>query len=311
MRFLAFLTLLACTSCATIYTGTKQIVHFDSSEQGAEVYLNDDKIGTTPFTYRIKRKASKQEIKITKKNYEDYTANLNKDFRPISILSTIYIPVDFVTGAAWKYKEEYINADLVRSSDKQTNDIRKSLFYIVKNDGDTIYTEPDHTWSKKYLKYTTLDGVSSKMQWESINEHQNLDYGRSFLGFAFLQFKLKDVYGVNKFSVIPVDSTKRKTFIRPMRIIAKNGDYSIMEDQYTKSHYNGDGSGVSYKYFVYYLYKGKIEQEEIKNKNCVEITQKYFSNNTELISMLKKKSKVKTFYKYYEEIRDPYESLTY
>ncbi len=300
MRSLLLLALaVLASSCATIYTGTKQIIHFDSSEQGAEVYLNKKKIGITPFTYEIKRKAKNQAVMFKKDGYYSCDTILKKKFKILSLCSQVFIPVDLISGAAFKYKEEYINADL--KSENEESRERKSSFYVVKNSGDTIYSFPNIKWKSHNLSFTDVNERENSISCKDVDNYFDLSKGWNGIFYGFFSIKFSNYYTMDKYSVIPVDSTKKKIIYGALKEITQNNEYKILQDVYSIYNYSAANGGSKTTYYKYFLFKGKEKQVEIKNKNCLEIARKYFSNDKELISMLEDKSKIKVFDKYYRK----------
>ena len=63
------------SGCATIIDGSSQPVTFNSSPNGARIYVNGMELGTTPLTMAVKR--SKTTMLMAKKNgYEDQSLML-------------------------------------------------------------------------------------------------------------------------------------------------------------------------------------------------------------------------------------------
>ena len=94
------------TSCATIVTGTTQLVTITSNVEGATVSLDGVPVGKTPFTGEIKKNG--KMITIEKEGYKTYTLALSTSLEGIfwgNIITggTLGSSTDFVTGAAYKY----------------------------------------------------------------------------------------------------------------------------------------------------------------------------------------------------------------
>ena len=107
-RFLLFFVVVAlvltCSSCATVFLGTRQKVRFDSEPQGATVERDLKLLGVTPFTKRVKRKKT-AVYTFSKDHYEEKVVVQRGSFRPASLISTGLIFFDFATGAAWRYEK--------------------------------------------------------------------------------------------------------------------------------------------------------------------------------------------------------------
>lgn len=58
------------SGCATILDGSSQLVNFDSSPNGARIFVNGVEVGTTPLSMQMRR--SKTTMILAKKDgYED------------------------------------------------------------------------------------------------------------------------------------------------------------------------------------------------------------------------------------------------
>lgn len=94
------------TSCATITSGTTQAISVSSNVQGAEVYLDGDKIGTTPFNGNVKK--GKSTLRIEAPGHSSETLSLSKSLDPkfwgnIIVGGTLGSITDFASGAAYQY----------------------------------------------------------------------------------------------------------------------------------------------------------------------------------------------------------------
>lgn len=110
---IAFIILLSMTfaifsnSCATIVKGPTQKVTIDSNVPGADIYLNNKRIGQTPYTGPIPR-GSDTTIVVSKPGYRNKTVTLNSSVEPIffgNIIcgGTTGSITDFATGSMYKY----------------------------------------------------------------------------------------------------------------------------------------------------------------------------------------------------------------
>ena len=121
-KYLSFICIgvigLLFSSCATIFSGSKQRINFDSAPQGAKVVNNGKTIGTTPFTAKIKRKST-TSYTFSKENYQDENVVEQGRFNPTVIANVlgglsggIGVGIDYATGAAWKYKNKSVYTQL-------------------------------------------------------------------------------------------------------------------------------------------------------------------------------------------------------
>lgn len=103
------------TSCATIFTGTRDTIYFDSDPQGATVYLDGLEICTTPCNYKIKRSLSEKSFEVKLDGYETRIISLDREFNMVSILNLGFIPgwaIDAATGAIMKYDRKKYDVTL-------------------------------------------------------------------------------------------------------------------------------------------------------------------------------------------------------
>jgi len=96
--------LIFCTSCATVISGTKQSITFESSPSGAAVYLDGERVGVTPFTDKLK-KNKYSSFRVELDGYETVSRTLGKDVDLVALLSIFWDlgTTDLATGSAWKY----------------------------------------------------------------------------------------------------------------------------------------------------------------------------------------------------------------
>lgn len=115
------------TSCATITTGTSQLVTITCNADGADVLLDGIKVGTTPFTGEIKKNG--KVINIEKEGYKKHTIALSTSLEGIFwgniiIGGTLGSITDFASGAAYKYSPASYQVELYPDS-MSINDFKK------------------------------------------------------------------------------------------------------------------------------------------------------------------------------------------
>lgn len=110
--FLTFCVLMS--SCATIFTGTKTNIMFNSEPSGATVEMDGLEIGTTPLTYPVK-KSFDGIISFEKDGYERKTIGLQKSFNAVSIInlgSILGWIIDVATGSIKKFDQKGVKVEL-------------------------------------------------------------------------------------------------------------------------------------------------------------------------------------------------------
>lgn len=110
------------TSCATIFTGTKDTLRFDSEPQGATVYLDGLEVCKTPCTTKVKRSLSEKLAEIRLDGYETRVITLDRKFNAVSIINLFGLigwGVDAATGSLMKYDRK--GYDIKLEKDKRTS----------------------------------------------------------------------------------------------------------------------------------------------------------------------------------------------
>jgi hypothetical protein len=113
--FLFFILVISMSSCATIFTGSKQTVQVNSNPPGAQIEVNGISRGVTPSPVVLKKGKEGETITLKLDGYED------KTFRPTTVFNAVAIinlsnligwGIDIGTGAIWKYDQSYYNIQL-------------------------------------------------------------------------------------------------------------------------------------------------------------------------------------------------------
>lgn len=116
VAFLLGITLSA-TSCATIFTGTKDKITFNSTPEGAKVMHKGVEKCTTPCTAEIPRSLSKQMVTFEKEGFNNKELKLTKTFNPVTLLNillggAIGVGIDAATGSLTKYSPKEYKVEL-------------------------------------------------------------------------------------------------------------------------------------------------------------------------------------------------------
>jgi len=111
LNFLIFcMMLIAFTSCAILFSGTKTNVKVDGTPPNASVYYNGNYEGTAPCQVKVNKKALKDgnaKIQVKAENHIDSEVTLTRKLKTGAMIGNfITFPVghiiDFVTGAIYK-----------------------------------------------------------------------------------------------------------------------------------------------------------------------------------------------------------------
>jgi len=143
--FLALFVLLSLSlflmSCATIATGTTQLVTINSNVDSATVSLDGITIGKTPFTGKIKKNG--KVLTIEKEGYKTYTIALSTSLEGLfwgNIITggTLGSITDFASGAAYKYSPASYQVELIAkgmsiNNFKQIYELKKYAMINMSN----------------------------------------------------------------------------------------------------------------------------------------------------------------------------------
>jgi hypothetical protein len=97
---------LSLSACATLFTGTRDTISFNSTPAGATILIDGIEMGKTPATILVKRSLGDKLVTLKMPGYQDRTFALSKTFNVVSVLnlgSILGWGVDAATGAVFKY----------------------------------------------------------------------------------------------------------------------------------------------------------------------------------------------------------------
>ncbi len=109
--YLFFAAALLTSGCATLFTGTKDTISFNSNPRGATVYKDGVEICRTPCSVPVKRTLNTEDIEYKLDGFATRVFTLDKQFNVVSVLnlgSLFGWAVDAATGSLVKYgKKSY------------------------------------------------------------------------------------------------------------------------------------------------------------------------------------------------------------
>jgi hypothetical protein len=100
------------TNCASIFTGAKRSVLFESNPTGAKVYVNGFEKGVTPTQIKVK---ADDRIDFRLDGFKERVVVMDSKFNLVSILNGFSIigwGVDALTGSLKRVDTEYVKVDL-------------------------------------------------------------------------------------------------------------------------------------------------------------------------------------------------------
>ena len=104
-KALLLVAVLMMTSCATLFTGTKEMITVTSNVDNATVKFDGINMGSIPLVTKVK-KSFDGMVSVEADGYKDERFQLQKSFQPVAILNLFNIlwwGVDFITGAVNKF----------------------------------------------------------------------------------------------------------------------------------------------------------------------------------------------------------------
>ncbi len=136
LLFTTLLILLVSSGCATLLTGTKDTITFNSTPQGAIVYKDGIELCSTPCRMPIKRSLNRSEIEFRLDGYETRYFTLDKEMNFVSVINLGNMfgwAVDAATGSLAKYSSKSYDMDMKLSSLSGTSNILEIRIDTRKN----------------------------------------------------------------------------------------------------------------------------------------------------------------------------------
>jgi hypothetical protein len=117
--FMAAIASLLFTSCATLLSGTKDRITFNSTPTGATIYKDGVEQCKTPCTIRVKRSLGDTDIEYKLDGYETRLITLDKSFNIVSVINLGNLlgwGIDAVSGAVMKYDKKVYDITLSKNN---------------------------------------------------------------------------------------------------------------------------------------------------------------------------------------------------
>lgn len=110
-RGLTCLTAVFLSGCATVFTGTKDTLRFDTEPRGAELSIDGQRICRTPCQTSVRRSLGSREATLRLEGYREERFRLHTDFNYVSLANLSFLlgwAMDIATGAILRYdRREY------------------------------------------------------------------------------------------------------------------------------------------------------------------------------------------------------------
>jgi len=113
------------TGCATILTGTKDTISFNSTPQGAIIYKDGVELCKTPCSVRMKRSINDTDLEFRLDGYETRVLTLDKEFNVVSIINLGFLlgwAIDAISGSVMKYDRKVY--DITLRQEKRVSELR-------------------------------------------------------------------------------------------------------------------------------------------------------------------------------------------
>lgn len=120
--------MLSLNSCATLFTGTKDKITFNSNPAGVAVFIDGIKLCETPCTTSVKRSINNKDVEFRLDGWKTQIVTLDKEFNVISLLNLTGMVgwiVDAATGSIFKYDRKLYEIDMEVEKQLSMGNIRQ------------------------------------------------------------------------------------------------------------------------------------------------------------------------------------------
>jgi hypothetical protein len=129
------MTIMLTTSCASIITGSKRKVMFETDPPGAKIFVNGFEKGQTPIQLKVK---AEDRIDFKLDNYKEKVLVMDSKFNLVSIINGFSIigwGVDALTGSLKRVDTDYVKVTL--------EDSKKTAFINYMKNGNITKVNVD------------------------------------------------------------------------------------------------------------------------------------------------------------------------
>jgi hypothetical protein len=123
-------TLFIMTSCATLFSGTKDRITFNSSPSGAMIYIDGVEQCRTPGSIEVKRSINDTDVEFKLDGYDTRLITLSKEFNVVSIINLGNLlgwGIDALSGAVMKYDRKTYDITLENKKTSMINPTRINI----------------------------------------------------------------------------------------------------------------------------------------------------------------------------------------
>ena len=118
------------SSCATLFTGTKDRISFNTNPTGATIYIDGIEQCKTPCTLKVTRSINDTDVEFKLDGYETRLITLSKEFNVVSILNLGNLlgwGIDAISGAVMKYDRKSYDITLDSKKTSMINPTRINI----------------------------------------------------------------------------------------------------------------------------------------------------------------------------------------
>lgn len=118
------------SSCATLFTGTKDRITFNSNPSGATIYIDGVEQCKTPCAMKVTRSINDNDVEFKLDGYETRLITLSKEFNVVSVVNLgnlIGWGVDALSGAVMKYDQKSYDITLDHKKTSMINPTKVNI----------------------------------------------------------------------------------------------------------------------------------------------------------------------------------------
>lgn len=125
------------TSCATVFTGSRRSVLFETEPAGAKVYVNGFEKGIAPVQLKVKKD---DRIDFKLEGFKEKVVIMDADFNLVSIINGFSIigwGIDAISGSLQRVNTKYVKVSLDKNAVAVNNYLEKGNITKVAINTDT------------------------------------------------------------------------------------------------------------------------------------------------------------------------------
>ena len=170
-KFVLFFSFLLLSACGTLFSPHRHQLSFDANEPDVDIYINGEKVCSTPCVTRVKRTSDSLLVVARKPGFDTQNMTINAGINLVTLVNITSVTgftTDLTTGGFWAYQpnayyitmEHEPKTEAERVQRKAEHKIRD---YILKNSAD-IFAETyvDSDEYEYMAALSVMTGISEK-----------------------------------------------------------------------------------------------------------------------------------------------------